>query len=369
MLVGRSRSDSGADMDYASASAADRQPGQSRLPQESATGSSHEPARGPITARNSKISRGRRGSLCGQYAWMLLRSHMPDRHDVKWLLRCAVTTALVLLACAAAKPWLPSGMHAPATSARYGALLAFNRFMSEPTSEVVLLGSSLSARIREDYFVSLNIRNLAIGGGSPLTGLRILLLNQQKFPQIILIESNLLSKEADEEFIERYSKPGSDRFFRPVRMAIAAYENWLHSPPRRIDAVAAADRQLTEPPREYNNQIYLDRVFEGFGQNLTAALETNVRELTQLVSAARNQGALVLLFELPYADQLEPGRLVRDTRRFALGRFSSSEDWLHLTINKKDLRWPDGMHMDERSATLVARAIERAIADRPKSPR
>lgn len=288
---------------------------------------------------------------------------MLDRFSAQWLMKCAAAGALVLLICAAAKPWLPTGMQAPATTARDGSLVALNRFMTEPPRELVLLGSSLTARIREDYFADLDVRNLAIGGGSALTGLRILLMNRQKLPRTILVETNLLSNEADEKLIESYSSPRSDPFFRPLRMAIAAYENWRHSLQRHADAVAAADRLLTEFPREYDNEVYVARVLGGFGQDATLALGRNVEQLVQLVTDARALGVRVQLFELPYADRLKRSRLVQDTRRLVSERFTDQQNWLHFNIATDELRWPDGLHMDERSAVLAARGIEDAIRE------
>lgn len=286
---------------------------------------------------------------------------MHNENGVRWTLKCAVAAALVLGVCVAAKPFLPSGMQAPAITARDGALVALNRYVSEPIPEVVLLGSSLTARIREDYFDGLDVRNLAIGGGSPLTGLRFLLLDRQRLPRTILVELNFLSKEADERLIDSFSSARTNPLFRPVRMAVAAYENWQHAQRKRNESNAAANRLLAAPAGEYNNQIYLARAAKAFDQDVTAALESNVDELARLVSAARSEGARVLLFELPYADLLEHGQLARETRRFASERFGNSQDWLHLTLAKSELRWPDGMHMDERSAVMAARAIEQAF--------
>jgi hypothetical protein len=290
--------------------------------------------------------------------------HRMDNDGLRWLIKSGLTAALVLLICAVTKPVLPTGMQAPATTARDGTLVALNRYLSEPVPAVVLLGSSLMARIREDYFDGLNVRNLAIGGGSALTGFRFLLLNREKLPQTILVETNLLSKGADEKIIENYSSNKHDTFFRPVRMAVAVYENWQHAPRNRHESVVAANRLLTEAAREYNNQMYLDRAAKGFDQDLTAALQSNVDELARLASVARSQGVRVLLVELPYADQLEHTQLASDTRRFASGRFGNLQDWLHLKLAKSELRWPDGMHMDERSAILAAKAIEHAVSER-----
>lgn len=293
---------------------------------------------------------------------------MPDKYGLKWFLRCIGTAALVLVICAVAKPWLPNGMQAPATTVRSTALVAFNRYVSDPVPEVVLLGSSLTARIREDYFDGLNVRNLAIGGGSPLTGLRFLLLDRKRLPKTILVETNLLSKEADEELIDSYSGMRGDQFFRPVRMAVAAYEKWQHTPRNRNETIAAANRLLIEPAQDYDNQAYLDRVVKGYGQDVTAVLQTNVDQLARLVSSAKELGARVLLFELPYADQVDQTRVAQDTRRVALEHFADPREWLNLTIAKSELRWPDGGHFDERSAVLAAKAIEQALSARSKAP-
>ncbi|MBR1363439.1 hypothetical protein [Bradyrhizobium ottawaense] len=289
-------------------------------------------------------------------------SSMRDRLSIGWLVKFALTGSLVLLICATVKPLLSTGMHAPATTARDGSLVALNRYISEPASEVILLGSSLTARIREDYFASVNVRNLAIGGGSPLTGLRIL-LNRKQLPKTILIETNLMSKEADEKLVERYSNPSSDLFFRPVRMAAAVYENWMHAPPPRIDAIVAANRLLTESPRQYDNEVYIARVFQGMSQVAALSVERNVEQLAQLVAEARELGVRILMFELPYANPITNARLVQDTRRLVSARFANENDWLRLDIPIDELRWPDGLHMDERSAMLTARTIEYALGE------
>ena len=285
---------------------------------------------------------------------------MIEASNFKWLAKSALAAAFTLLICAAVKPVL-TVMPMPATTARDGALIALNRYLSGPTPDVILLGSSLTARIREEYFATSRIRNLGIGGGSPLTGLRIVLLNPKSLPKTILVETNLLSNLADETLVEKFSTPGHDFFFRPVRMAVAAYENWRHGPADLGHSIAEADRILRQPPQEYNNQVYLDRVVKSYGQDASVPLLKNVDQLARLMSAARDLGSRVLLFELPYTDQLNETRVALDTRRIVSSRFDDSHDWLHLPIDESELRWPDGTHMDERSAVLTARAIERAL--------
>jgi hypothetical protein len=188
-----------------------------------------------------------------------------------------------------------------------------------------------------------------------------MLLNPQSLPKTILVEANLLSNAADETLIGKVSTSGQDFFFRPVRMAVAAYENWRHAPADRTYSNADANRLLGESPREYNTQVYLDRVVKSYGQDATALLQSNVDQLAQLISTARGLGTRVLLFEFPYPDELDQTRVAQDTRRIALNRFGDPHNWLHLTIAKGELRWPDGAHFDERSAAMTARAMEQAI--------
>ncbi|MGY4503246.1 hypothetical protein ACVWYH_007203 [Bradyrhizobium sp. GM24.11] len=152
------------------------------------------------------------------------------------------------------------------------------------------------------------------------------------------------------------------------RLAVAAFESWLHAQGDRQETTAVANQRTSDPPRDYNNQVYVDRVLVGFGQDATSALQKNIDELHQLVATARSQDTQALLFKLPYADQLERTPLVRGTRRFMLSRFSSPDDWLSLTIQDRPAvaRW----NAYGRAIRMVAaRAIEQAINERSKAPR
>jgi hypothetical protein len=49
------------------------------------------------------------------------------------------------------------------------------------------------------------------------------------------------------------------------------------------------------------------------------------------------------------------------TRQIVHDAFPDKGHWLSIDAAQHELRWPDGAHLDERSAVLVARAIDRAI--------
>ncbi len=61
----------------------------------------------------------------------------------------------------------------PATTTRDGTLITLSRYLREPVPDIVLTGSSITFRLKEEYFATSRVRNLALAGGSPVTGLEI----------------------------------------------------------------------------------------------------------------------------------------------------------------------------------------------------
>jgi hypothetical protein len=125
---------------------------------------------------------------------------------------------MLLLACAIATAWFGSGLQLPSTTTRDGTLITLNRYAKEPIPDVALVGSSLTFRLKEEYFATPRLRNLALAGGSPVTGLEIV-ANQPRLPRIVLVEANVLSRTTDTALVERYSRSGNAEplFLRPIR--------------------------------------------------------------------------------------------------------------------------------------------------------
>ena len=74
------------------------------------------------------------------------------------------------------------------------------------------------------------------------------------------------------------------------------------------------------------------------------------------------RGARVFLFELPYAEPIEGSRAAVITRNIIHDAFPDSKRWLPIEVNRGELRWADGVHLDERSAVIMTQAVERALA-------
>ena len=281
---------------------------------------------------------------------------------VRWLIKCGAAAAIVLIACGFATVRFGSGLQMPATTTRDGTLITLSRYLREPVPDIVLLGSSITFRLKEEYFATRGLRNLALAGGSPVTGLEIV-ANQPRLPQFILVEANVLSRPTDAALIERYSRGHTEPlFFRPVRAAVAAYEQRLHAPLTHEQVALDLRRLLAQPPGDFDNRVYVDRAQQQFNaEDPTDAAQFNAKRIEALIRMVEQRGARVLLFELPYAEPIEGSRSAVATRKIVHAAFPDSKRWLSIEVNRNELRWADGVHLDERSAVIVTQAMERAL--------
>lgn len=284
---------------------------------------------------------------------------------ISWLLKCALMAAVVLLADRAATLAIGTRLQQPAATARDGSLITLNRYVQEPTPSLVLVGSSVTWRLKEENFSLPRVRNLALAGGSPVTGLTIV-AKQAELPTTVLIETNVLSRDVDRALVERFGKgERSETFLRPVRTAIAAYETWNHAPPDPARVRAQLDGLLKQPPSGFDNRVYVERAVQQMNdENPETATRANVVLIRQLMAEIERRGARALLIEVPLAPEIEGTRSVKVTRDIVREAFPDRSAWLPIDTPPAELRWADGVHLDERSALIVARAIEKALAGR-----
>jgi hypothetical protein len=281
-----------------------------------------------------------------------------------WLARCAFGAAMLLLACGAATAWFGNGLQLSSTTIRDGTQITFNRYVQEPIPDVVLVGSSLTFRLKEEYFATPRLRNLAISGGSPVTGLEIV-VNQRRLPRIILVEVNVLSRSTDAALVEKYSGNNSAEplFFRPIRTSVAAYENWLHAPLSHKQVSLALSQLLKQPPNDFDNHVYVDRaVQQSNAEDPTVAARANAKRIRELIPAVEQRGARLLLLELPYSAPIEDTRFARIAREVVHSEFPDPDRWLHIGFARGELRWADSVHLDDRSAVIVTQSIDKALS-------
>ena len=200
-------------------------------------------------------------------------------------------------------------------------------------------------------------------GRHQLTSLEIV-AKQQQWPKIVLIETNVLSRPADRALVERFTRPEhSDAFLRPVRTAIAAYETWNHAPPDPARVRAALDGLLSQPPSAFDNRVYVERAMkEQNADDSSAAVRAHVALIKQLMAEIERRGSRALLIEIPLAPEIKETRTATSNREIVRDAFPDAAAWLSIDAPLAELRWADGVHLDERSALIVARAIEKALA-------
>ena len=97
---------------------------------------------------------------------------MQPTSAVHWFAKCGFSAGALLLASGVATTWFGNGLQLPSTTTRDGTLITLNRYVREPVPDVVLVGSSLAFRLKEEYFATPRLRNLALAGAPPLRGWR-----------------------------------------------------------------------------------------------------------------------------------------------------------------------------------------------------
>lgn len=230
-------------------------------------------------------------------------------------------------------------------------------------SEILLVGSSLMYRIRQGYFGigSRTIRNVAIAGDSPETGLRIV-AEQNTLPKLIIVETNVLERKPNLSLIKEYA-PSALSFGhfiareRPIRTILALKYGWTSQWLDEYERKSALEL-LSTPPRPQTPAP--GGTVQGWSivRNQRQMYDTAV-SLSEIAANLRKRGVEVCFIYLPMSPEIEQSPLAVLGREIFNSVSSLDDRPLQLDIDRTDLRWSDGQHLDARSAALVARAIAR----------
>jgi hypothetical protein len=237
---------------------------------------------------------------------------------------------------------------------------ALSRYALEPTPNIVLVGSSMTSRLYEDYFKT-SLRNIATSGGSPLTGLAIV-ASYPSLPHVVLVETNVTSRTIERDLVAQFGKNDATPFgwFRPYRAVISWVYYWLKS---RSENVAAL---INSAATDYDISAVLRQAADEFASTGTdEPMVENTRTMKQLVSALENRGCKVYFYELPYPGNIGDSHFAITARTLMHAAFPDPKQWPQLDYHRSELRWVDAAHMDERSAAIVAREMDRVLATLP----
>jgi hypothetical protein len=244
--------------------------------------------------------------------------------------------------------------------------------LKTPDPRIAIVGSSLSKRLDAGLFANVKVMNLSVGGGSVMTGLEVL-SNAQTLPKVILVEINILDRPVDEEWMNKgivatqwqpwavlagVSKPfryllsepvfsylpqeQQDAWWRNARTAYRSRESATYDIQTAISAGSLAWSKRNDWDIAYRN---FDRIQE-------------------LVPKLESRGAKVYFLFMPYADEYDSHSFARKNREIASGNDSFNCTRcidVRKLVAVETLRWDDGAHLDDKSALIVAEALEERL--------
>jgi hypothetical protein len=273
-----------------------------------------------------------------------------------WFFKCALAAALCLSFYAVislAGPKAP-----PLPTSRDGAVTLLDRYMSQAVPNVLLAGSSLSARLNEAYFDTPELKVLGLAGGSAITALEIALA-RERLPKIVLVEMNILDRGEDPELVQKFTGGSAAMWPHPIRSAIAFYERWHSPPPDREQERSSAIALLDGPPSAFDNRVYLQRAVQALSTAPSeTAMNENLATLKRLVAKIEARGSRVYLYTLPLAPPVQATRAANAVAAAAHAEFPEPQKWIPLDGSLPELRWADGVHLDERSAIVIAKQLD-----------
>jgi hypothetical protein len=237
-----------------------------------------------------------------------------------------------------------------------------NHYFQSPAPAIALAGSSLTERLKEHYFARRDIRNIGIGGGSALTVLTLLADTAWKRPTVVAVETNIMSRGVDQELVRAFQKVDHPiATFVSPRTLLAHYQRKLDGFPPAFDP-ARCENTFRAPPAEslINADDTATARSEHDNPYFEARIRNDVAALKIIVEELETKGVKVFLYDLPTMPALESTRYVKMTR-LAMSESFSPDRWLELKYPASEIRWDDAIHFDDRSAIILACALERAL--------
>jgi hypothetical protein len=290
---------------------------------------------------------------------------MTAAQTAHWFLRAGAIFVVTYAMCWALPRAIDNIPDFPATTTDREQAAVFDNYFKRPTPTVSLVGSSLTVRLKEEYFKRSDFENLSLSGGSPLTGLTIIDRALKKTPAIVAVETNILSRAADDALIARYrysTRPAET--IQPIR-TLAAMVFEKRQPRRQLNLEEREQilRSSPAPLSESYRQAVSDLVAEYNLHPYDDGIQRHAEALETLIDDLRSKGVVVYLFQMPVSPEIERTRYVYNCRA-AISRLFDPADQLDLDYGGADLHWVDGVHLDDKSALIVAGALEQALASK-----
>lgn len=225
-------------------------------------------------------------------------------------------------------------------------------FAPEQADETVIVGSSLSFRIAMDSLPSYT-NNLSFGGLTVYDGLE-LVRRSGKRPKRVLVETNMIFKEADRAFLDAVFQPGlyELRKAAPILREENQPSGVLVGYIKRSLKEEGAGPGAAEPDSMAMSENLLNTNRGIFGKLPPDSTQQRfLNSLSQEVNALEANGAEVIFLEVPISEELMRSPLAVRAREAVAQRFPS-----HRFI-RTDRTWrtTDGLHLEWHNAQRYSR--------------
>ena len=283
-----------------------------------------------------------------------------------------IVTLLLLVVYHLALPHLSHKFYALLSQQRGNYLRTQQYVYDIPSETNVVVGSSASAELN-DTILGPNYYKLCLPGGCMFTGLEIV-RRTGKRPHLVLIETNLVTREADNELLHDLFSPGlfqlrkASRIFREegrpanfvggiaeacVRRSCQLTSRAIHGEKPPTTVVAHPDQ--VEP----NLLVRLKRLALERAQYAPSAAELSprVKELAEYVQQLTERGTTCLFFEMPSDPALYNTPLVVAQRKAVMDQFPPDKfNWISFE-HGYPYETTDGIHLVRSDADHVTEVI------------
>ena len=234
----------------------------------------------------------------------------------------------------------------------------------------IIVGSSMAEKLLDDELDD-DVFNLALNGGSVLTGLNII-KKRNMMPDVIFIETNYIERALDRNMLDGLFTPGIWKIrgaisslqytYQPINIALSAINN--HFGPTHLDKMNSVPDKLILM-RSLKSQIQEN------SQALLTSDSVESESLKKLVNFFEKRKVKIVFFQMPAHKMLLSSKNYYAHHSILLSLFPDAEFyWVNDEV-ADDYQTSDGLHLIYKSASEFSSKlntmIHRSLFDTTKS--
>lgn len=229
------------------------------------------------------------------------------------------------------------------------------RFLYEKSSDTIIVGTSLSARILLDSLN--NVSSCAFSACVVEDGLR-LILSKDVIPHYVMIETNYILRPSNGELI-KVNTQGPLPLLRNYIPILREQNSPISLFGWRFMQGALAPAETVDLDRLHKN--IKNRISEDNTHFLTKEqMEERMETILFLVGRLEERGAKIILFEMPLNDSLRHVRSNEQTRQ-AVIRMFPKEKYIYLPNDTSIYLTNDGEHLDAEGQRRYSNFLKVAL--------